>query len=120
MKLTLENRSRNWVRGYEAGEIRVADQQIRHHCLVSPDTVVAWDVAGEITRDAIEPILAMNPEVVILGLADINHLPAASIYAGFLERGVGFEVMELGAACRTFNVLAGEGRHVVLAVLLNA
>src|SRR5689334_12696413 len=119
MKLTLEHRSRHWIRGYDDGEIRIGEHQLRQPSLVSAETIAAWDVNSEVTTDAIKPILEMKPEVVILGLADINRLPVAAIYAAFLERGIGFEVMELGAACRTFNVLVGEGRHAVLAVLLN-
>lgn len=118
MKLTLENRSKNWIRGYDNGEIRVADQHIHHHCLISAEAITPWNAADDLTDDAIRPILAMNPEVVLLGLANINSLPPASIYAAFLKRNIGFEVMEVGAACRTFNVLLGEGRHVVLALLL--
>ena len=120
MKLTLENRHSNWIRGYETGEVRVGDQHIRHNCLISAERISPWDISREIELGNIKSILDLNPEVVILGLRDMQHLPAASIYAAFLERGIGLEVMDIGAACRTFNIMLGEDRRVVAAFKLKA
>ena len=118
MKLTQESHVRHRIRGYDAGEVRINDQSIRHNCLISADQLNPWHCSREMSTDTIQPILAMNPEVVILGLPDLRNLPNASIYAAFLERGIGFEVMDIGAACRTLNILLGEDRKVVAAMLL--
>ncbi len=118
MKLTLESRNRYLIRGYDAGEVRVNDQVIHHNCLICADQVLQWPVKNELELADIHPLLTLNPEVVILGLPNIQHLPAASIYAAFLEKGIGFEVMDIGAACRTFNILLGEDRRVVAALML--
>ncbi len=63
---------------------------------------------------AIDPprILALEPEVVLLGTGSRQIFPAASFRARFLSAGIGFEAMDTGAACRTFNVLVAEQRRV--------
>jgi len=51
--------------------------------------------------------------VVVIGWAGGQTFLPAAQRRWFLERGIGIEVMELGAACRTYNVLVGDGRRVV-------
>jgi uncharacterized protein len=58
-------------------------------------------------------ILALDPELVLIGSGPKQIFPATSFGALFLRAGVGFEVMDTGAACRTFNVLVGEQRRVI-------
>ena len=62
--------------------------------------------------------LALNPEVILLGVGNHQRFPAAIVMATCLRRGVGIEVMTNAAAARTFSVLASEGRRVVAAFLL--
>ncbi len=62
--------------------------------------------------------LALEPELVLLGTGERQIFPAASVGAQFLRAGIGFEVMDTGAACRTFNVLVGEKRRVAALLLL--
>ena len=119
MKLTLESRNKQLIRSYDAGEVRVGEQTIHRNCFITVSDVVEWPVENRISRENIEPLLALNPEVVILGTTN-QYYPDASIYSAFLERGIGFEVMDIGAACRTFNILLGEDRRVIAALLLTA
>ena len=65
-----------------------------------------------------EAVLALKPEVVVIGSGPRQQFPAPEILGALLSRGVGCEVMDTGAACRTYNVLASEGRTVVAALLL--
>jgi uncharacterized protein len=74
------------------------------------------DLAGLVGIDA-SRILALGPEIVLLGTGARQIFPAASFGAQFLRAGIGFEVMDTGAACRTFNVLVGEQRQVVALLL---
>lgn len=124
MKLTLEARNKHLISGYEAGEVRVNDLVIRNHCLITADSVLEWPVADKQTNQLhvndMQPIAALNPEVVLLGMGGEQRYPSAEIYALFLERNIGFEVMDIGAACRTFNILLGEDRRVVAALMLTA
>ena len=63
-------------------------------------------------------MLALEPEVVLLGSGATQAFPPAAVVAACLRRGVGLETMTNAAAARTFNVLASEGRRVVAAFVL--
>jgi uncharacterized protein len=121
MKLTLASRSQNFIRAYEAGEVCFADRVLRTNCLIAPEQIVAdWSARSVDTLNTgdLQSIFALQPELVILGTGMRQQFPAAAIRAAFLAREIGFEVMDLGAACRTFNVLLSEDRRVVAALLL--
>lgn len=123
MKLTLASRSQNFIRAYEAGEVRLSDQVLRTNCLIAPEQIVAdWSARSVETLNTtdLQSIFALKPELVILGTGMRQQFPAVAIRAAFLAREIGFEVMDLGAACRTFNVLLSEDRRVVAALLLEA
>jgi uncharacterized protein len=62
-------------------------------------------------------LIDLHPEVIVLGTGRSQVFPAPAVYAGVLSRGIGFEVMDTGAACRTYNILMSEGRQVVAALL---
>jgi len=120
MKLTLESRGKHLIRGYSEGEVRVDDRTLHHNCLITAREIENWTVSQQFSNEELAPILALKPEVVILGLTDMQCLPPAAAYAAFLENGIGFEVMDVGAACRTFNILMGEDRRVIAALVLQA
>ncbi len=65
-----------------------------------------------------EAVLAMNPEVVIFGSGPRIKFVSPALYRSLIERRIGVETMDSGAACRTYTVLANEGRRVVAAILL--
>ena len=67
-----------------------------------------------------EAVLALRPELVVFGSGSRLRFVAPPLLRGLIERRVGVETMDVAAACRTFNVLAGEGRSVVAALLLEA
>jgi len=121
MKLTLASRNQNLIRAYAAGEVRIGDQTLHSNCLITQDQIVAnWSAQSvdALTSADLQPIFGFKPEVVILGTGERQQFPASAISAAFLAREIGFEVMDLGAACRTFNILLSEDRRVVAALLL--
>lgn len=65
-----------------------------------------------------DEILAFQPDVVIFGSGPSLRFVAPALYRGLIAKGIGLETMDTGAACRTYNVLAAEGRRVLAAVLL--
>lgn len=88
--------------------------------LVSPTQLPApWPVARFDALDvqAFEAVLALRPAVVLIGTGARQYFPAPSVLRRLIEAKIGFEVMNTGAACRTYNLLAAEGR-AVLAVLI--
>ncbi len=72
----------------------------------------------ELTPEHFAPLFALEPEVVVLSTGARQIFPRAALRAEFATRKIGLEVMEIGAACRTYNVLVGESRHVLAAILL--
>ena len=123
MKFTLETTSRvNLIRGYSAQEIRVGEQRLQGSCIVSAEELIAeWapKVFADLAPEHLEPILALKPELVLLGTGTTQRFPPAAIRAAFTAKNVGLEVMDLGAACRTFNILVQEERRVVAALFLS-
>ncbi len=122
MKFTLESSSRvNLVRAYSRTELRIGEEHIHSSCIVSADRLITdWPPARfeALTREHLEAIFELEPEVVLLGTGQRQRFPPADIRAVFTARGVGLEVMDLGAACRTYNILVQEERHAAAALFL--
>lgn len=78
----------------------------------------APQVYAELEAEHFERLLELDPEVVLLGTGTTFRYPPPALLAPLSGRGIGVEVMDSGAACRTFNVLVAEGRQVVAAILL--
>jgi uncharacterized protein len=120
MKLTQDqDAALNFVRGYAPGEVVVGTQVLRRPFLVSATTLVAdWPAQDplELTFALLEPIWALHPQVVLLGTGAQQQFPRKEIRRAFSERGVALEPMDVGAACRTYNVLLQEDRAVVAAL----
>ncbi|WP_049621464.1 Mth938-like domain-containing protein [Frateuria defendens] len=112
-----------FVRRVDERRITVVDRELARSFLLAPDRVIEdWPVTSAQALDAphVEDILALQPELVLLGTGARQQFPAAAFLAGFLRRGVGIEVMDNAAAARTYGLLAGEGRRVVAAFILPA
>ena len=104
------------VRRYAAGEIEVAGQVVRAPCILSAARLLTdWavrSVAG-LDLDAMAPLLALRPAIVLIGSDAADARASGTLRRALESRGVALEVMGLGAACRTYNVLAQERREVV-------
>ena len=112
-----------FVRRVGARSITVVDRELTASFLLAPERAVEqWPVNDVELLDAdhVDAILALKPELVLLGTGERQHFPAAAFMAGFLRRGVGIEVMDNAAAARTYDLLASEGRRVVAAFILPA
>lgn len=79
-----------------------------------------WSVStpNRLHANDLEPILALKPEVVLLGTGTRQVFPPGEVMAAFLQRGIGIEPMDNAAAARTHTILTGEDRHVVAAFIL--
>ena len=122
VKFTLEPPTRaNLVRSYSDTELRIGEQRVQHSCLLTADTLItAWPPAtfDELKASHLEAIFALGPELVLLGTGPTQRFATTEVRAEFARRGIGLEVMQLGAACRTFNVLVQEERRVLAALFL--
>jgi uncharacterized protein len=122
MQLNLEHPDHEFLlRRADGSQALVNDRHLTSSFIVSPDKLIeAWPVRDPRALSAadLEPVLALDPEVVLLGTGGHQIFPPATVMAACLSRGVGLEVMNNAAAARTFNVLAGEGRRVVAGFVL--
>ncbi|HEX7235887.1 MAG TPA: MTH938/NDUFAF3 family protein [Gammaproteobacteria bacterium] len=119
MQLTLESGSVHFIRAWEPGRVRVAERWIAGNVIVGPDKIVeAWTSTApdRITIADLEPALALEPTIIVLGTGTERLLPDVELMADVAARSVGLEIMGTRAACRTFNVLLGEQRRVVAAL----
>ena len=120
MRLLLDTDSTiNIVRAYQRDEIVIGSQRLRSACIVSPSQLItdwAVDSLANMTLEQLAPVLALAPRILLLGAVDRARLPGA-LRRDLESRGVAVESMELGAACRTYNVLAQERREVVAGFL---
>jgi len=117
------NENQFFVRRADAQSVTVIDRTLDKSFIVATHQIVEdFPYADSKTLDsaAIDKILALNPEVVLLGTGSRADFPSQRVMAEFLKRGIGLETMDNGAAARTFNVLVGEGREAVAVFLLNA
>jgi uncharacterized protein len=111
----------NVIRSYAPRELRVNEETYRDTVILDASTVLTEPNVRQLDEiGGIETarILALQPELVLLGTGARQVFPAAAFGAQFLRQGIGFEVMDTGAACRTFNVLVGEQRRVVALLFL--
>ena len=100
---------------------------INQHCYkaslyVSPNTLIT-DIdhtsSTQLTQQAVDFIVNLNPEIVILGCGETFQFPDASVIAYFSQHNIGFEAMDHSAACRTYSVLSAEQREVGALLLLD-
>lgn len=111
-----------FLRGADGVSALVNERTLRASFIVTPAVLVEdWPVRDAATlavRD-LEPLLALDPELLVIGTGARQAFPPPETLAACLSRGVGLEAMTNAAAARTFNVLAGEGRRVVAGFVLN-
>ncbi len=105
------------------GEIRLRDRTCTSSVIVTRTAVIdGWRPASvdELSIDDFAELLALSPEVVLLGTGARQRMPPPALYAAFASRRVGLEVMDNGAACRTYNLLLSEFREVAVALMMGA
>ena len=98
----------------------MGERTFHRSCIVTPESVIAdWRPAGvdELTEADLESVLAAQPQIVLLGTGGAQRFPPVNIRGAFARRSVALETMDLGAACRTFNILVQEERRVCAALL---
>jgi len=112
---------RNTVTAYGAGYVEI--NKVRHEraIVLTPDRPVApWNVAGfdALRVEDFAALLSFAPDVVLLGTGARQRFPHPRLLAPLAQAGVGVEVMDTHAACRTYNILMAEGRRVLALLLL--
>jgi uncharacterized protein len=122
MQVSLDNpKGINRFSAYSARELTINDRRYSTSAIVTADTIIEEPQLESLLAlgpEVIERVLALAPDVVLLGTGATHEFPPAEVAARFLSAGVGVEAMDSRAACRTFNVLVGEGRRVAAIIIL--
>ncbi|HWQ94789.1 MAG TPA: Mth938-like domain-containing protein [Gammaproteobacteria bacterium] len=128
MKITLEASQGNYsIQSYAAGQIcvsahpSVTKETLTQSCIILPDRILRdWPPQSftDLRAEHFAVLLELKPEIVVLGSGDRLRFPAPALTTKLFEQGIGVEVMDTGAACRTYNILINEGRRVAAALLM--
>lgn len=123
MTLTLdENKANYQIRGFKPGFIQVNDQTLTQSIIISSEKLIEnWKPQhfSELTSDHLTIIITLHPTILLIGTGTKIHFPPIEMYGNLINQGIGVEIMDTSAACRTYNALTAEGRKVVAALIIN-
>jgi uncharacterized protein len=108
------------IQHYDRQSIMINDQVYSHSLIVMPRYLTNWEIErfDELTFEHFKRLRALNPELVLLGTGSQLRFPATELLMPLMTEGIGVEVMDIYAACRTYMILMAEGRAVAAALLI--
>jgi uncharacterized protein len=121
MKFHLQAPGSNLVTGTGPGWVRIGAEDYRENVVLTADSVTAGFAPNgfdALTDADFERLLQTSPEIVLLGTGATQRFPHPRLTAPLHRAQVGVEVMDTRAACRTYNILAAEGRNVAAALII--
>jgi len=113
----------NTITGYGDGYVEINRTPYSHAVLLNSDGAIQeWAVPAfdELSATDFNEMAALKPELIIIGTGKRQRFPKPELLKTLIEAKIGFEVMDSQAACRTYNILVGEGRQVLLALIVEA
>jgi len=123
MHFTEDKPSGNYIiNEYSKNTVTINNECYEKSLYLSPNTFiehVPLQHSSDLTLQAINFVIELAPEIVILGSGGTLQFPPASIVAHFADNNIGFETMDHSAACRTYSVLSAEHRDVGLLLLIS-
>lgn len=108
------------IKGYGDGWVQVNQDRLESSFLMTTEHHQTWpprDPAA-LQPSELHAVVSLAPEVFLLGTGMRQKFPPLASLRPLMEAGIGFEIMDTPAACRTYNILMSEGRNVVLGILL--
>lgn len=116
-----DNDAKFQVRSYRPGQIRINDRIFTNSIIVSSTNIIEnWKPQSieELTADSLTPIIALKPNILLIGTGSQMHILKPHIYGELINHKIGVEFMDTSAACRTYNALTAEHRNVVAALII--
>lgn len=111
----------NQITGYGSGYVAVNNVRHEKSLVVMPNRIIEEQLPRDFSNLGgvhFEFLRGLEPEIVLLGTGAALRFPAPALTRCLLQARIGLEVMDTGAACRTYNILTAEGRSVAAAILL--
>lgn len=121
MKLHLSNPvGINLITAYGEGFVEVNRERRERSLFLLPDQLADWPVASfdELAQEHLAMLVEYRPALILLGSGRRHRFPHPNLYRDLIAAGIGLEHMDTGAACRTYNILAAEGRAVAAALIV--
>ncbi|WP_227814294.1 Mth938-like domain-containing protein [Nitrogeniibacter aestuarii] len=113
----------NVITGYGDDHVLINGEAMTGNVIVLPrSTRTGWAPNGfdGLTSDDIAPLAALETDIVIIGTGSRQRFPSPAILRPLIDARIGMEIMDVAAACRTYNILVGENRNVAVALMFDA
>jgi uncharacterized protein len=111
----------NTITGYGDGYVEINQTPYAHAVLLSSDGAIAeWPVKTfeDLEAGHFSQMIDLKPELILIGTGKRQRFPKPELLKSLITAKIGFEIMDSQAACRTYNILVGEGRQVLLALIV--
>lgn len=109
------------VTGYDIDHILVNGRRFDHSLIIAPrEEPKAWAISSvdDINEAILLPLVRQGFDVVLLGTGHKQRFLRPAMLQAFMAAGLGVELMDTAAACRTYNILVGEGRNPLAALIV--
>lgn len=120
--LTLDDNSSAFqIRAFKPGTIQINEETYHQSIILSPNQMIDnWQPQhiSELKAEHLSVILTLKPAILLIGTGSVLQFPNIEIYGDLINHGIGVEIMDTSAACRTFNALTSENRNVVAALII--
>lgn len=108
------------VTGYGPSWVEINQARHESSLILTPTLITPWAAISieALAAEHFSPIVELAPEVLLLGTGNRQRFPPTALLRPLIEAGIGFEVMDTAAACRTYNILMADGRKVAAALII--
>jgi uncharacterized protein len=116
-----ENHAQYQIQAYRPGLIRINGKSITSSVIISPDNLIEdWEPQSieQLCTASFSIIIDLKPDILLIGTGSSLVFLSVETYGHLINQGIGVEVMNTSAACRTFNALAAENRRVAAALII--
>lgn len=122
MSLTLdENNAIYQIRAYQPGQIQINERIYNNSIIIAPEKLIEhWQPQNinALRSQDLTMIIDLHPAILIIGTGEQLRFPSIEVYGDLINHGIGVEIMDTRAACRTYNALTAENRDVMAALII--
>lgn len=116
-----DNQAIYQIRAYKPGIIQINEKILTSSVIIANNQLIEdWkpQTVNELTAESLAPIIDLKPDILLIGTGASMVFIPIEIYGELINQGIGVEIMNTGAACRTYNALTAENRNVVAALII--
>ncbi|EKD55485.1 MAG: hypothetical protein ACD_60C00005G0012 [uncultured bacterium] len=117
-----ENKAHYQIHAYQPGSIQLNDITYKKSMIVTPAKLIeCWppQYFKELAREHFDMIGELRPAILLIGTGKTLQFPDITLYGRLINEGIGIEIMDTAAACRTYNALTAENRNVAAALIIH-